>query len=91
MKKLLLKWLMPSPEDIAKTVAKAAADFVNGAGRQDAIASFVDKSRPFQDAQAIVTRWLADGTLDESEVKELEQKLVPVARALVEAIEKKAV
>ena len=44
MKKLLLKWLMPSPEDIAKTVAKAAADFVNSTGKQDAIASFVDKT-----------------------------------------------
>lgn len=37
MKKLLLKWLMPTPEEVAKLVAKAAADFVNNTGKQDAI------------------------------------------------------
>lgn len=89
MKKLLLKWLMPTPEEVAKLVAKAAADFVNNTGKQDAIVQFVDKSKSFQDAQVIITRWLADGILDEAEVKELEQKLVPAARALIDAIQKK--
>lgn len=61
MKKLLVKWLMPvvkwlMPEpkdiakDIAKAVAKATADFVNSTGKQEAISTFMEKSKSFQDA-----------------------------------------
>lgn len=50
MKKLLVKWLMPEPKDIAKAVAKATADFVNSTGKQEAISAFIDKSKSFQDA-----------------------------------------
>ena len=90
MKKLFLKLILPKPTDIAKTVAKAAADFVNSTGKQEAIATFIYKTKPFQDAQVIITRWLADGILDESEVKELEDKLVPVVELLFNKMTGKA-
>ena len=34
MKKLLFKMFMPKPADLAKIVARAAADFVNSSGRE---------------------------------------------------------
>lgn len=83
MKKLLVKWLMPEPKDIAKAVAKATADFVNSTGKQEAISTFMEKSKSFQDAQYLVTKWLADGKFDETEVKELEDKLEPVCELIV--------
>lgn len=50
MKKLIAKLLLPKPADLAKTIAKAAADFVNSSGKEEAIASYVEKSQPVQDA-----------------------------------------
>lgn len=50
MKKLLIKWLMPEPKDIAKAVAKATTDFVNSTGKQEAITAFMEKTKSFQDA-----------------------------------------
>lgn len=50
MKKLILKWLMPKPEIIAKTAARAIADFVNNSSKQEAIAAFIEKTKDLQDA-----------------------------------------
>lgn len=86
MKKLLLKWFMPTPSDIAKLVAKGTADFVNNTGKQEAIATFVEKSKSFQDAQFLITKWLTDGKIDDAEKKELEEKLLPVCELIYNRI-----
>lgn len=82
MKKLLLKWFMPSPEDMAKIVATAAAKFINGSDKSEAIKAFIEKTKTFSDAQVRITRWLADGKFDEAEVQELEAELKPMAELL---------
>lgn len=48
LKKLLIKWFMPSPEDVAKTIAKATADFVNTSGKEDAIVNVISKTEKFE-------------------------------------------
>lgn len=50
MKKLLFKMFMPKPTDLAKIVARAAADFVNSSGREEAIKSFIEKTKELNKA-----------------------------------------
>lgn len=90
LKKLLVKWFMPKPADIAKIIAKATADFVNNSGKQDAIVNVVSKTEKFEQVQSLVNKWLKDGRLDEAEVKELEEKLTPVCELVVNKILGKA-
>ncbi len=89
LKKLLFKWIIPQPKDIAKLVATGAADFINSTNKQEAIATFMEKSKSFQDAQFLVTKWLADGKIDEAEKVELEEKLVPICELVYTRIMKK--
>jgi len=85
MKKWLIKLLMPSAETMAKAAAKAAADFVNGSGRQEAIAKYSTYADEFTKIQAKVTGWLRDGKVSEEEREELERAILPLARKLREA------
>lgn len=82
LKKAAVKWFLPKPADLAAVVAKAAADFVNSSNKQEAIAKFVDKAQPVQEAQTLIAKWLADGKVDEAEEKELASKLAPVIEEL---------
>lgn len=90
LKKLLVKWFMPSPGDVARIIAKATADFVNSSGKEDAIISVVSKSEKFEQVQGLVNKWLKDGRLDDAEVKELEEKLTPVCELVINKILGKA-
>ena len=40
MKKLLLKWFMPSAEQIADMAVKVAADFINSSDKTELIAKY---------------------------------------------------
>ena len=82
LKKAAVKWFLPKPKDLAAAVAKAAADFVNSSNKQEAIVKFVDKAQPVQEAQTLLSKWLADGKVDEAEEKELASKLSPVIEEL---------
>lgn len=82
LKKSVVKWFIPKPQDLADIIAGAAADFVNSSNKQDVIARFVDKAKPVQEAQALLAKWLADGKVDEAETKELASKLAPVIEEL---------
>ena len=86
MKKLLLKWFMPKPAVLVKTAAKAAADFVNNTGKEQAIQTFFEKTETLRKAQMLVSKWLADGKIDESEIAELEAALTPIAQALYDKV-----
>lgn len=86
LKKLLIKWFMPSPEDVAKTIAKATADFVNTSGKEDAIVNVISKTEKFEKVQTLVNKWLKDGKLDDVEVKELEEKLTPLCKLVIDKI-----
>lgn len=50
VKKAVVKWFIPKPQDLADIIAVAAADFVNSSNKQDAIAKFVGKAQPVQEA-----------------------------------------
>lgn len=82
VKKAVVKWFIPKPQDLADIIAGAAADFVNSSNKQDAIAKFVDKAQPVQEAQTLLAKWLADGKVDEEETKELASKLAPIIEEL---------
>lgn len=73
---------MPKPELIAKTAARAIADFVNNSSKQEAIAAFIEKTKDLQDAQFLVTKWLSDGKIDNDEQIELEKKLASVSEII---------
>lgn len=89
MKKLLLKWFLPSPEEMAKIVSQSVARFVNNTNKADAIAAFFEKTKEFSDAQVRITKWLSDGKFDEDEVKELQEELEPVMTALYNKVMEK--
>lgn len=82
LKKAVVKWFIPKPQDLADIIAGAVADFVNSSNKQDVIAKFVDKAKPVQEAQTLLAKWLADGKVDEEETKELAAKLAPVVEEL---------
>ena len=89
MKKLINKikiavarMMIPEPDALASIVASAVASFVNNSNQAEKITAFVEKTKPFQDAQVRITRWMADGKLDESEIAELEGELKPVMELL---------
>lgn len=86
MKKLLVKWFMPKPADIARIAAKSAADFVNSVGKEEAIAQFVEKTEGIRKAQSLVTKWLADGKIDQAEVEELQEALTPLAQTIYDRV-----
>lgn len=86
LKKAVVKWFIPKPQDLADIVAGAAAEFVNSSNKQDAIAKFVDKTQPVQEAQVLLAKWLADGKVDEDEKKELAAKLAPVIEELYKKV-----
>lgn len=86
MKKWLIKLLMPSAETMAKTAAKAAADFVNGCDRQEMIAKYSTYADEFTKIQAKVTGWLRDGKVSEEEQQELERAILPICKKIEEAV-----
>lgn len=86
MKKWLIKLLMPSAETMAKTAAKAAADFVNGCDRQEMIAKYSTYADEFTKIQAKVTGWLRDGKMDAAETEELKRAILPICRKIEEAV-----
>ena len=86
MKKLLIKWLMPSAEDITRMAVEVVAKFINESGKEEAIAKYGTYADNFTRIQAKVTAWLKDGKIDDSEKQELHQALLPLAEKLLEAV-----
>jgi len=86
MKKLILKWLMPSADKMAGAVADAVAQFVNGSGRQEVIEKYSTYADEFTKVQAKVTGWLRDGKVSDEERDELKRALLPLAEKLLEAV-----
>lgn len=83
---MLIRWLLPKPEQLAATAAKAAAEFVNSSSRGEAIQKFVERTKELGKAQMLITRWLSDGKFDPEEVKELEACLLPLAKTVYDRV-----
>ena len=88
MKKLLLKWFMPSAEQIADIAVKVAADFINSSDKTELIAKYGSAADEFTKVQAKITSWLKDGKIDEQEKQELYRALLPLAEKLVKEVAK---
>ena len=88
MKKLLIKWFMPSAEQIADMAVKVAADFINSSDKTELIAKYGTAADEFTKIQAKITSWLKDGKIDEAEKAELKRALLPLAEKLVKEVTK---
>lgn len=88
MKKLLIKWFLPSADQIADMAVNAAADFINTSDKTDIIAKYGTAADEFTKVQAKLTNLLKDGKIDDAEKAELKTLLMPIAEKLVKEITK---
>ena len=88
MKKLLIKWFMPSAEQIADMAVKVAADFINSSDKTELIAKYGTAADEFTKIQAKITSWLKDGKIDDNEKAELKAALLPLTEKLVKEVVK---
>ena len=88
MKKLLIKWFLPSADQIADMAVNAAADFINTSDKTDIIAKYGTAADEFTKVQAKLTNLLKDGKIDDTEKAELKKLLLPIAEKLVKEITK---
>ena len=88
MKKLLIKWFLPSADQIADMAVNAAADFINTSDKTDIIAKYGTAADQFTKVQAKLTNLLKDGKIDDAEKAELKTLLLPLAEKLVNEVTK---
>ena len=88
MKKLLIKWFLPSADQIADMAVNAVADFINTSDKTDIIAKYGTAADEFTKVQSKITTWLRDGKIDNNEKAELYRALLPLAQKLIEEIKK---
>ena len=88
MKKLLIKWFLPSADQIADMAVNAAADFINTSDKTDIIAKYGTAADEFTKVQAKLTNLLKDGKIDDAEKAELKKLLLPLAEKLVKEVTK---
>ena len=88
MKKLLIKWFLPSADQIADMAVNAAADFINTSDKTDIIAKYGTAADEFTKVQAKLTNLLKDGKIDDTEKAELKKLLLPLAEKLVKEVTK---
>ena len=86
MKKLLIKWFMPTAEQITDMAVKVAADFINSSDKTELIAKYGTAADEFTKIQAKVTAYQRDGKIDDTEKAELKRALLPLAQKLIEEI-----
>lgn len=88
MKKLLIRLLLPSAEDITTLVTKTIVEFINNSGKGEVIAKYGTMADEITKVQANITNWLRDGKIDDEEQKKLYNALLPLAQKLVEEVKK---
>lgn len=88
MKKLLIRLLLPSAEDITTLATKTIVEFINNSGKGDVIAKYGSAADEFTKVQSKITSWLRDGKIDEGEKQELYNALLPLAQRLVAEVKK---
>ena len=88
MKKLLIKWFLPSTDQIADMAVNAVADFINASDKTETIAKYGTVADEFTKIQAKLTSLLKDGKIDDTEKAELKTLILPLAEKLVKEITK---
>ena len=85
LKKMILKWLMPSAETMAEMAAGVAADFINKSDKEQEIAKWSTLADNWTKIQAKLTGWLRDGKMDAAETEELKRAILPICKKIEEA------
>ena len=88
MKKLLIKWFLPSADQIADMAVNAVADFINTSDKTETIAKYGTAADEFTKIQAKLTNLLKDGKIDDAEKVELKTLILPLAEKLVKEVTK---
>lgn len=88
MKKLIIRWLCPTAEQLTKMAVETVARGINDSGKQELIAKYGLLADEFSKVQSKITGWLKDGKIDEQEQKELYDALLPLAERLVKEVVK---
>lgn len=86
--KWLLKKLLPSPESISDMAAKAFRDTVNSLPEEQS-AKIAKSSEIALQANKVVesvSKWLADGKMDDDEQARLSRALLPLVKGIMERI-----
>lgn len=84
IKKKIIKWLLPSADELTKMLTSAMQNAVNNREDVESLANIIKKAQPFVDAQEKVARWLEDGKISEEEKLELEAALKPLVEKAIE-------
>ena len=82
--KRLIKTFMPSPENLAKMASKQIQEAVNGCQKGETIAKCASIAASVTDIQKFVSDTLLDGKVSDEEVKQVEEKLIPLFQKVVE-------
>lgn len=89
MLKLILKWLIPSADDVTKMISKSVKDAVNNSGKAELISKYAGYSDNWNKCQKYVTDWLLDGKIDDEEQKQFEAAIKPLVEHVLSAIKEK--
>lgn len=86
MKKWLLKWFLPTPEQMADVAVDAIAKFINSSDKTETIAKYSAYASQLAEVQTYASKWLLDGKISDDEKVELKRALLPLAQKIVEAV-----
>ena len=82
--KRLIKMFMPSHQTLAKMAAKQIQEAVNGCQKAEMIAKCASIAASVTDIQKFVSDTLLDGKVSDDEAKQVEEKLVPIFKKVIE-------
>lgn len=86
MKKLLIKILMPNSKTLSKYIAEGIQRALDASGKKELIAKYGNTAEAFTNAQATIVRWLSDGYLDDQEKAEIQEKIEPWIKKVLELL-----
>ena len=86
LKKLVVRWFIPSAEQMTDVAVETVATFVNSSDKQETIAKYSAYVNEFTKVQSAVARWLLDGKISDDEKEELKRALLPLAQKIVETM-----
>ena len=84
MIKAIIKLFMPSPQKLANMAAEKIQKAVNESNKAEMIAKCASIAASVTDIQKFVSDTLLDGKVSDAEVKQVEDKLVPLFEKVIE-------
>ena len=84
MIKMIVKMFMPSAETLAKLASKQIQTAINGSQKAEAIAKCANIASSVTDVQKFIADTLLDGKISDEETKQVEEKLAPLFKKVIE-------